>query len=163
MPFIIRSPNSRRHLGLNTAFVLALSLAATSTALAQSAYQPGWSGARSDVIVDLSVIDGGASNRIRLQPTRTAQVTPAQPGEVIVDLSVLDALGPVEPANERRMVLHRPTPQYAAVGHHFHLRQLAHRAHRHVAHRSTHSGIKLAAAAKTKASDAQCCPVPGAR
>lgn len=161
MPYLSRSLYCR-HLGLRSTFVLALSLATTSTAFAQSAYQPGWSGTGSDVIVDLSVIDGGASNRVKLHAPRSARVTPPQSGEVIIDLSVLDTLGPAEPADKQRIVLHWPPTHHAAVSHHSHHHQFAHRVHRHIAHRSTHSGIKLAAA-KTNASDAQCCPIPGTR
>lgn len=149
---------NKRQLGFSSALVLALSFAGATTAFAQSAYQPGWQGSRSDVIVDLSVLDGAA-------PARTVasrRVEPARSDEVIVDTSVLDSLGPVEPASARRIVLHRPTEHYASTGaHHFHLRQFAHlhHAHRHLAHHATHSGMKLAAA-KTKGADAQCCPVP---
>lgn len=149
---------SKRQLGFSSAFILALSLAGTTTAFAQSAYQPGWQGSRSDVVVDLSVLDGAAPARA----VASRQVEAATSDEVIVDTSVLDSLGPVESAGARRIVLHRPTAHYAGVGgHHFHFRQFAHvhHAHRQFAHRATHGGIKLAAA-KTKGADGQCCPVP---
>lgn len=156
-----RISHSKRQLGLSSALVLALSLAGTTTALAQSAYQPGWQGSRSDVVVDLSVLDGGAPARA----VAARQVEAATSDEVIVDTSVLDSLGPVEPTAARRIVLHRPTAHYASVGsHRFHFRQFAHvhHAHRHLAHRATHGAIKLAAA-KTKGADGQCCPVPDSR
>jgi hypothetical protein len=161
-----RLSHHRRLLGFSSALVLALSLAGTSTVHAQSAYQAGWQGGRSAVTVDLSAIDGlsAAPTRAvavaRLRPP--ADVQEARGDEVIVDTSVLDSLGPVEPANARRIVLHRPTEHYAGVATpHYHFRQFAHvrHAHRHLAHRTAHGGIKLAAA-KTKGADGQCCPVP---
>jgi hypothetical protein len=159
-----RLSQSRRHLGFGSAFVLALGLAGTSSAFAQSAYQPGWQGSRSAVMVDLSVLDG-PSPTTRAGATR--QVEPASTDEVMVDTSVLDSLGPVEAAGARRIVLHRPTSHFASAGgqhFHFHLQQVAHtrHAHRHVAHRTQPGAIKLASA-KTKGADGQCCPVPDAR
>ena len=161
MPHPSRFSFSRRRLGFCSAFVLALSRAATSHAFAQSAYQPGWTGGRSSVVVDLSVLDGGGSGE-RVSLHRAPLAPPEASREVTVDLSVLDTLGAPEAAGAERIVLHRPTHHDAVASHHFHLHRVAHVGHRHMAHRNAHPAIRLASA-KTKTADAQCCPIPGAR